>query len=161
MAKELAGALILALGLGAPAWAAPPSPAVVVTPPQPAWNGLSKEQQAVLAPLAGEWDRMENYRRKKWLGIAQRYRTMAPEEQQRVQQKMHEWARLTPEQRLAAREKYKGLNQLPPEERAARKQKWQEYSQLPADERRRPRPADTSTAPPAPAAPPQPATEQR
>lgn len=142
MAKKLAGALILALGLNTVALAATPSPVVAATPPQPTWRGLSAEQQTVLAPLAGEWDRMENYRRKKWLGIAQRYRTMKPEEQQRLQEKMRDWARLTPEQRLAAREKFKEFNQMTPEEKAALRQKWQEYNQLPEDERRRTRAPD-------------------
>jgi hypothetical protein len=161
VAKKLAGALILALGLSASALATPPSPVVAATPPQPAWSALSQEQRATLAPLAGEWDRMENYRRKKWLGIAQRYRTMGPEEQQRLQQKMHEWARLTPEQRLAAREKFKEFNQMSAEEKAARKQKWQEYSQLPEEERRRVRTPETPASALAPTTPPAAAEQQR
>lgn len=144
MAKKLAGALILALSLNTAALATP-SPVVVATPPQPTWRSLSAEQQTVLAPLAGEWDRMENYRRKKWLGIAQRYKTMKPEEQQRLQEKMRDWARLTPEQRLAAREKFKEFNQMSPEEKATVRQKWQEYNQLPADDRR---PRAPNAAPP-------------
>ena len=161
MAKKLAGALILALGLAAPTLATPPSPAVVATPPQPSWNGLNREQQAALAPLAGEWDRMENYRRKKWLGIAERYKTMSPDEQQRLQHKMREWAKLSPEQRLAAREKFREFKQMPPEEKAARKQKWQEYSQLPEEERRRVRTPETPASALAPTTPPAAAEQQR
>lgn len=139
MAKRFVVALAVALSLGAAGTALPaePNPVVAATPPQPTWKALSREQQSVLAPLAGEWDRMENYRRKKWLGIAERYRTMDPEKQQRLQDRIRNWAELTPEQRLAAREKYRQLKQMDPEKKAAVKQKWLEYKQLSEEEKDR------------------------
>ena len=105
------------------------SPIVTATPPQPKWAMLTQQQQVVLAPLAGDWDNMENYRRKKWLGIAARYPSMTPDAQQRMQEKMREWAALPPEVRRDAREKYKEYNKLSPESKAALKQRWQEYQQ--------------------------------
>ena len=72
MARRLLGGLILFLGVQTGAWAAPTS-AVIATPPQPAWEELQTEQRTVLSPLANEWDKLENFRRKKWLGIAERY----------------------------------------------------------------------------------------
>ncbi|HEX5804056.1 MAG TPA: DUF3106 domain-containing protein [Azospira sp.] len=139
MAKRflVALAVVLDLATAGTALAAEPNPVVAATPPQPTWSALSREQQSVLAPLAGEWDRMENYRRKKWLGIADRYRTMVPEEQQRLQDRIRTWAKLTPEQRLAAREKYRQMKQMDPEKKAAVKQKWLEYKQLPEEEKDR------------------------
>jgi hypothetical protein len=115
------------------------SPASAVVPPikQPTWVELTPQQQQVLAPLAGEWDRLEAYRRRKWLGIAKRYSGMQPAEQQRVQAQMRQWVSLTPEQRMAAREKFKRLREAPPEQRASVKQKWLEYKDLPEDEKRR------------------------
>ncbi len=136
MARRFALALAAALSLGVAA-AAEPGPAVAATPPQPAWSALDKEQQAILAPLADEWDRMENYRRKKWLGIAQRYRAMPPADQQRLQERMRTWAALTPEQRLAARQKYREIKKMDPEKRAAMKEKWRQYNALPEEEKRR------------------------
>mgnify|MGYP000854583980 CR=1 FL=1 len=148
MVKKLAGVVALALCLSAPIQAAT-NPVVIATPPQPTWTALSQEQQAILAPLAP----MENYRRKKWLGIAQRYKSMSPAEQQRLQEKMQDWARLTPQQRLEAREKYKEFSQMAPEEKAAVKQKWQDYKQLPEDEKQRLREQPGNSAPATPLTP--------
>lgn len=57
MVKRLSAAIVLAFCVNAPllAASAASNPVVVVTPPQPVWNALSKDQQSVLAPLAPEW----------------------------------------------------------------------------------------------------------
>ena len=128
MATRLLAALTFTVCLIADATAAP-STAVIATPPQPAWTALAPDQKQILSPLAGDWDKMENYRRKKWLGIAKRYPTMKPEEQQRIQERMREWAALPPEVRQEAREKFKEYNKLSPEAKAALRQRWQEYQQ--------------------------------
>ncbi|MDP1957444.1 MAG: DUF3106 domain-containing protein, partial [Rhodocyclaceae bacterium] len=110
----------------------------VVTPlDQPNWSALTTEQKTILAPLATEWKAMESFRRKKWLGIAQRYPGMSADEQASVQRNMKEWARLAPAERKAAREKFKALQQYPAEERQAVKQKWDEYSTLSQEKRDR------------------------
>lgn len=114
-----------------------PAQAVVPELRQPVWAELTAEQKQTLAPLAQDWDKMEGYRRKKWLGIAKRYPTMAPDEQARLQRRMKDWAALTPEQRKKAREQYKVLQKAPPEQREVVKQKWQEYKELPEDEKKR------------------------
>ena len=92
---------------------------------------------AVLAPLAAEWDAMEAYRRKKWIGIAQRFPSISGDEQLRIQGQMQEWAKLTPEQRRLAREKYQTMSQLPSEKKQELKQKWEEYSHLPEEEKQK------------------------
>lgn len=102
---------------------------------QPNWSALTPEQKAILAPLSGEWNAMESFRRKKWLGIAQRYPSMSPTEQASMQRNMQEWARLAPEERKAVREKYKTLNKVAPEEKQAVKEKWEEYRALPQEEK--------------------------
>ena len=104
---------------------------------QPTWVQLTQEQQQILAPLAQDWDQMEGYRRKKWLGIAKHYPAMKPDEQARVQQNIKTWASLTPEQRRKARDRYKNLQKAPPEQRAVIKQKWEEYKDLPQEEKKR------------------------
>ncbi|MBK9523001.1 MAG: DUF3106 domain-containing protein [Rhodocyclaceae bacterium] len=119
---------------------------------QPAWEQLTPEQRSILQPLAGEWPAMESYRRKKWLGIAQRYSTMSPDEKVRVDQRMREWAKLTPEQRQQARANYKSLKQVPPEQKEDVKRKWEEYSQLPAEEREQHK-AEAARKPPTKAPP--------
>ena len=129
---------------------------------QPSWSQLTPEQKHVLAPLSTEWDKMEGFRRKKWLGIAQRYHSLTPDEQDRMQRRMTEWAKLTPDERKRARDKYKALQKDSPEKKEAVKLKWQEYKELPESERsrlkaeatRKPtaRPAPTKAAAPKPAA---------
>lgn len=111
----------------------------VVVPPikQPSWAELAPQQREILAPLAVEWDKLESYRRKKWLGIAQRYPAMSVEEQQRLQLRMKTWVNLSPEERTRAREKYKTLKKAPPEQRQAVNQKWEEYKNLPDAEKER------------------------
>jgi len=104
---------------------------------QPAWSELDANQQKILAPLATRWDGMDNFRRKKWLAIAQRYPSMGPEEQIRTQHHMAEWVKLTPEERKLAREKYKLIQRTSPEKKAGIKQKWQEYQGLPENEKLR------------------------
>ena len=136
MARFLRGIALL-LALASPAWALAPTPAVIATPPQPQWKELSLEQQKVLAPLVRDWDQMENFRRKKWLGIAGRYQKMKPQAQQLVQKRMQQWAAMTPEQRAKVRSDYKAFSQLPPEKKAEIHKKWQSYSNLPAEDKAR------------------------
>lgn len=107
---------------------------------QPSWSELSIEQKTVLAPLVNDWDELEPYRKKKWLGIAQRFGTLAPEEKARVQTRMKEWARLSPAERKAARDSFTSMRKAPAEHHGIMKetirQKWQEYSELPEDEKK-------------------------
>ncbi|MFA7269361.1 MAG: DUF3106 domain-containing protein [Sterolibacterium sp.] len=124
--------LTFALALSSPANAAVLSPLK-----QPSWTELSPQQREILAPLANEWDKLEYYRRKKWLGIAQRYPAMSAEEQRRLQLNMKTWVNLSPEERKLAREKYKALKKAPPEQRQTVTQKWLEYKNLPEEEKER------------------------
>lgn len=112
---------------------------------QPEWAQLTPEQQQILAPLAGDWNKLEDRPRKKWLLTAKRYPKMKPEQQQRLQIQMRDWAKLTPEQRSIARENYKKLAKQPPEKREVVKKKWQEHQEL--------KQAAPKNTPPAPAAP--------
>lgn len=95
----------------------------------PAWHQLTPEQQRILAPIQGEWDSFDTQRKRKWLGITQRYPKMGPDEQARLQRRMKEWATLTPAQRQAARDKYREFEQLTPAERQAMREKWEKYKQ--------------------------------
>ena len=160
--RRLVGGVILCLALATAIAAEPPTTVVIGTPPQPGWSLLNVQQKTILAPLAGEWDKMENIRRKKWLGIAERYPAMKPDEQRRMQERMREWASLTPDQRAKVRDSYKEFNQLPSEQKQVVKQKWEAYSNLPPEEKQRVRQSGKSAqllTPPAEPAPP-PAEEQ-
>lgn len=125
--------------LGISLWLVAQSGMAAIVPPlpQPTWKELSPEQQRILAPLAGEWDKMEGFRRKKWMGIAQRYQSMTPDEQSRMQRRMTSWAKLTPEERKRARAKYLKLQDGSPEKKEDLKKKWEQYKELPEAEKAR------------------------
>lgn len=134
-ARRLIVGLIIGLALAGPLRAEPPATAVLGTPPQPGWSLLSTPQKIILAPLAGDWDQMDNLRRKKWLGIAERFPKMSPDEQRRIQARMSEWAALTPAQRAKVRDSYKEFNQLDADKKKAVKDKWTAYSKLSEEEK--------------------------
>ncbi len=129
LASAATVALLLALAV--------PARAGVPSLKQPEWMGLSPQQRETLVPLSVDWDQLAAYRRMKWLGVARRYPSLSPTEQQRLQQRMRAWVRLTPEQRELARERFKTLEKTPPALRQTIKQKWQEYEGLPEAEKER------------------------
>ena len=136
MAQEARRALtraLAALVLAATVFTAGAAP-----PPKskPAWAELTATQQQVLDPLKADWDQLNSSRKANWVGIANRYPGMKPEEQKRVQERMQSWAKLTPEQRRVARERYKSIGKLPPEKREQLQQQWAEYQALPPGEKR-------------------------
>jgi len=132
----IAGALLALASLTSSfATAALTSGAAVSALVQPSWAELSDTQKQTLAPLEKDWDQLESPHRIKWLGVAERYPSMQPEEQARMQKQMLDWARLTPEERKVAREKYKNLKQVAPDKKEAIKQKWNEYQELSEDEK--------------------------
>ena len=106
--------------------------------PQPDWKALTADQRTILAPLKPDWNNMERFRRKKWLEIAARYPNLSETEQERIQERMWDWASLTPAQRQAARERFKEISKrTSAEEREALAQKWMDYQNLPEDVRER------------------------
>ena len=135
MAKKQFAGIVFFLAFVTTGWAAPLSPSLIATPPQPQWSELLVQQKIILAPLADGWDSLEYYQQKKWLSIVERFSSMSSLEQRRVQRQMQEWGGLTPEQQDAARKNFKLTSQLPEWERQALKKKWEEYSQLPEDEK--------------------------
>ena len=147
MVKAFA-ALILGLCFALPAFAA------TAEKKQPDWAQLNIEQQQILAPLASEWNTLDERRRKKWLLLAKRYPKMKPDEQQRLQIQMKDWAKLTPQQRATARENYKKLAKQPPEKREVVKQNWheaQKQKQGPSNIAPPAQDANKAASPPAPA----------
>lgn len=135
---------------------APAKPAVKTTSPDtsgPQWHQLSPAQRQALAPLQKDWSGIDGPRKAKWLEIAARYPSLPPGEQQRLQARMTEWARMTPTERGRARLSFQEAQQLSPQQRQER---WEAYKALPEDERRAlaerakpvaPRPAAAASAP--------------
>lgn len=111
------------------------------------WSELTQDQRTILAPLSNDWDSLDSPRKKKWIGIAKRYPTMTVAEQEKVQRRMQDWAKLSPEQRRTAREGFKSLSRLPPEKKQTLRDKWEEYQQLPEEEREKLRSAQKAKKP--------------
>jgi len=134
-----AALFVLALVLAGGALAQPPEKAKpaakAVKAQRPAWAELTADQQMVLAPLKADWESLEPERRRKWIGIANRYPKMKLEEQERVQRRMQAWAKLTPEQRRQARENYQRIAKQRVEKREKLREAWAEYQALPPHER--------------------------
>ena len=104
------------------------------TATRPLWNELTATQQNALAPLASDWNNIEVFRKKKWLEIGNRFVTMNPDEQLRVQERMRDWAKLTPDERRVAREIYTRTKKLNADEKSAQ---WQQYQELPEEQKKK------------------------
>lgn len=133
--KLLAGGFLVlatvAFGAGTPA--KPAAANAAGTQGGPSWAQLNADQREALAPLAGDWDKYDATRKKKWLDIAVRYKDLSPEGQQTMHERMPDLAKLTPEQRSTARENFKRAYALPPDKRRALTQQFQD---LPEEKKR-------------------------
>ncbi len=108
-------------------------PAAISTT-KPSWIELTPAQQQALAPLSTDWDKFDAARKKKWLEIGNKFPKMAPNEQQRVQERMREWIKLTPEQRHLVRENYTRAKKLNPSQKSTQ---WENYQQLSEDQKKK------------------------
>jgi hypothetical protein len=125
--------VLLSRAQAQPASAAPRTSKTATEAASPVWSSLSLQQRGALAPLERDWANIDASRKQKWLEIANRYPTMPPDERERIQQRMGEWARMTPAERGQARLSFQEAKQLSPQQRQAR---WEAYQALPEDERR-------------------------
>ena len=140
-----ASVLSILLAAGLPAWsqtgqaAAAPAPVATTKPSAntstsgPVWHSLSPDQRKALGPLERDWSSIDAARKTKWLEVAARFPAMPAADQQRVQERMAEWARMTPNERGRARLSFQESKQFSPEQKQAR---WEAYQALPDDERR-------------------------
>lgn len=116
-----------------PAKAGVGKPATKKTDNRLAWAALSAAQQQALEPLSGEWTKMGDLQKEKWLAIGKKFAKMKPEEQQRLHERMRDWVKLTPAQRSAARTNYARAKKLDAEEK---NEQWSKYQQL-SDEQKK------------------------
>ncbi|MEK6788811.1 MAG: DUF3106 domain-containing protein [Pseudomonadota bacterium] len=95
----LASSLLVALGLGSQALAAPPS-----------WDELAPQHQEVLSTFQNDWD------------------NLSPERREKLVRRADSWQQLPPDCREALRDRWRELRDLPPEVRASLRQRWQGMS---------------------------------
>jgi hypothetical protein len=99
----------------------------------PLWTELAPGQRKVLAPLAADWNGLDTRSKERWIDVAGRYHKMKPDEQQRANQRMGEWAHMTVAERTQARMNFQEASSLSKEEREAR---WKAYQALPEEKKR-------------------------
>ena len=136
----VAAALVAVAGVGVSAAAAaqPASGPASVTAPKPdaggpRWTELSPAHRKVLAPLAADWNGLDARSKERWMDVAGRYPKMAPEEQQRADQRIGEWSHMTVAERTQARMNFQETRGVSKEEREAR---WKAYQALPDEKKR-------------------------
>jgi hypothetical protein len=100
----------------------------------PQWQELSAAQKQILRPLAGTWDTLSAAHKSKWIALAHTYPSRAPDEQQKMQSRMAEWAAVPANVRERARLNFAETKKLSPAERAA---EWEAYQGLSAEEKRK------------------------
>jgi hypothetical protein len=113
-----------------------PEPARIVKKPEssPTWQSLSADQQKALAPLRKLWPEISEARKRKWLAMSGNFKDLPANEQEKMQARMKDWAKLTPQQRAQARLIFAEVQQVTLDER---KNKWEAYQSLSTDERRK------------------------
>jgi hypothetical protein len=97
------------------------------------WSSLTASQKKALKPLEAEWGLIDSTRKVKWLEIANKFPSMPPAEQARIQTRMEEWAKMTPRERGQARMNFTEAQQVPAQERKAR---WEAYKALPPEQQK-------------------------
>lgn len=153
IAAASAAAIVVPLPAAAQAAASSAPAARAVNTDPNKWASLTPQQRSILAPLERDWGSVDSQRRAKWIEVANRFPAMPLADQQRLQERMAEWARMTPTERGRARLTFQESKQLSPEQKQAR---WEAYQALPDEQRKalalRGKPAEDRPRPPAVAA---------
>ena len=147
LAPALIGAVLLGLTLGlgsqavwsqsAPAQstqtpAANPTPSLrpsLLPLAQPLWSELKPTQQAILAPLDGQWNSMPIDEKRAWVALAARFPKMSAADQLRASARIRDLAKLNHEQRRMVRQNYRLAKGLPQQERVAQSEQYQSMTE--------------------------------
>jgi hypothetical protein len=103
-----------------------------IAPTGPAWTALSASERRALQPLESQWGDIDSLRKQKWRDVAARYTGLPTVQQERLHERMLDWAAMTPAQRNVARISFEELRKVPATERQTR---WEAYQNLPAEQR--------------------------
>ena len=113
---------------------APPTVAATAAKHSGSWESLSPVQQRILAPLEEDWNYLSSERRQKWIQVANLYPKMKTVDQERLQSRMNDWAKLSQKDRRIARDNYLSSLRFPADEKASA---WQAYQQLSPEEKKK------------------------
>lgn len=116
---------LLLLMLSAPCWAQTPE-----------WNQLSREQQQLLAPLAGNWDGLDESRRERLLGGVERYLSMNAEERDKAWGRFRVWQGLDEEEKQHIRQQFERFGNMDAKEQERLRERFERFQQLPEERRK-------------------------
>lgn len=100
----------------------------------PGWEQLDTPQKLALYPLAPRWAVLSEQHKRQWLAIAQSFSKLPEAEQERLHDRMTQWASLSALQRSQARLNYAATNRLAPDSKRAQ---WDAYQALSSEEKNR------------------------
>ena len=101
---------------------------------KPEWQDLTPVQKISLAPLAGNWNTLEEAHKRKWIAIAANYPALTQPEQTKLHNRMTEWVSLSQQQRALARLNFAKSKQLTPTEKT---ESWEAYQALSPEEKQK------------------------
>ena len=99
----------------------------------PGWETLTTPQKLALYPLAERWAVLSESQKRRWLALSQTFAALPAEEQDKLHNRMTEWANLSGRQRSQARLNYADAQRLDPSEKRAQ---WEAYQALSEEEKR-------------------------
>ena len=109
----------------------------------PGWEQLDTLQKLALYPLAPRWNVLSAQQKRHWLAMAQGFPKLPEAEQERLHNRMTDWASLSAQQRSQARLNYAVTNRLAPDSKRAQ---WEAYQAVSNDEKNRLAAAAAATA---------------
>ncbi len=98
----------------------------------PGWETLTTPQKLALYPLAERWAVLSESQKRRWLALSQTFAALPAEEQDKLHNRMTEWANLSGRQRSQARLNYADAQRLDPSEKRAQ---WEAYQALSEEEK--------------------------
>jgi hypothetical protein len=99
----------------------------------PGWETLNTPQKLALYPLAERWAALSEGQKRRWLAISQTFASLPAEEQEKLHNRMTEWASLSGRQRSQARLNYADAQRLNLSDKRAQ---WEAYQALSEEEKR-------------------------
>jgi len=97
------------------------------SPSRPLWGELTAPQQLALQPLNLLWSGITQGQKRKWLALVDNFSSLNPKDQDKLQQRMQQWASMSTQERAQARVIFSQVQQLSGDDRLS---KWQAYEAL-------------------------------
>jgi hypothetical protein len=114
------------------------------------WRNLTPAQKLALKPLSNNWDSLSERHKRKWISLSANFARMSKADQDKLHERMGQWAALSAKQRENARLNFAEVQKIAPQQKTAQ---WQAYQALSPDARQKfakaaqPTPPRTALAP--------------